>query len=696
MGTRWRGLLAPIDESTGDGRRLKQGGGGWRELPFALKWQRTDAMGHDDSVVVGSTDTMNIGTVQQAIANNWISEDAVAQTMQPTTLGAWGAGEMFDDDDIAKTLPRLSEDVGEAKLMLGKKVIGPSIDPDNVTQAVVRKGSDKPLTWDEIDMILWECEENAVDPSSVLETLYMTWRVTASTLVVTPAFAECRPFELGPFANAATTAAPADAALVASLTAAAGLLERTVVPASLFAVTPSDEVHAIRVEDGPGGVRRIYGYAAQNGSCHVGFRNVCVTPPESQTGYSLFHRYPQDTDQGLIDVGRITTGLGQIGTGCADAECRGKDDHACSNFSLARTLQHYDGLRTVAHVRATDTPLGIWVCGVVEPTATAADLAVLARRMVSGDWRESGTGLELVEVLALFKEQPGFPVPTAATRGGRAYSLVAAGGVMPEPRHPRTPCLTASAPAALDEARLAERAADLVMDRLTTAGLVAPAAVTAAAEHTGAMIALVPSVADAARLATDDYEPVEELHTTLLFLGEASDIPPDRQEAIVAAVRDAVAGLGPIVGRAFAVSLFNPDAAAATVDDMPAIVLGMSGAGLVDVHTLVSAAVAQQFAYPEQYVPWQPHMTLAYSTDFGLVGQLAEGRTGEVVYDRIRIAYGGVVTDIALTGNAVTAAEGDDEPGLLAEVDEALGALEAGDLRREADLVAAEIEAVSI
>src|SRR4029079_53542 len=65
MGTRWQGLLAPVNEPTDDARRFLEVT--VRTLPLSLKWQRVDAMGHDDSVVVGSLETVNFGTVSQAV-----------------------------------------------------------------------------------------------------------------------------------------------------------------------------------------------------------------------------------------------------------------------------------------------------------------------------------------------------------------------------------------------------------------------------------------------------------------------------------------------------------------------------------------------------------------------------------------------------------------------------------------------------
>ena len=60
MGTRWRGMLAPIDKPTGDGRRMAKGAFSHRPLPLPLKWQRVDEAGHDTSVVIGLMDTLTI------------------------------------------------------------------------------------------------------------------------------------------------------------------------------------------------------------------------------------------------------------------------------------------------------------------------------------------------------------------------------------------------------------------------------------------------------------------------------------------------------------------------------------------------------------------------------------------------------------------------------------------------------------
>lgn len=172
------------------------------------------------------------------------------------------------------------------------------------------------------------------------------------------------------------------------------------------------------------------------------------------------------------------------------------------------------------------------------------------------------------------------------------------------------------------------------------------------ATGSGAMVALVPAVEDAARLALDGGEPVDELHLTLFFLGKADTYSGEVRAAVVNAVRGMVERreLGPVTGNAFAASMFNPGG------DEPCWVLGVgdladaSGERLGVVREMVAEAWADGMvpaSMAEQRTPWAPHITLAYTGDLALAGVVA-GRTGPVVFDRLRVAFGGEVTDIPL------------------------------------------------
>jgi hypothetical protein len=200
--------------------------------------------------------------------------------------------------------------------------------------------------------------------------------------------------------------------------------------------------------------------------------------------------------------------------------------------------------------------------------------------------------------------------------------------------------------------------------------------------HTGAMIALLPSPGDAARLAVDGGEPAGELHCTLMYLGEAAAIGPAVRASIVAAVRAYVDGWPPVVADGFAISLFNPPGM--TQGDGrqrdTCVVLGLSGDDLDCVHDMVTEALDDLTAtplpagedpdqepvldLPDQHRPWHSHLTLAYDEDPKLVGALVD-RCGPVTFDRVRVVFGGSAVDLPLNTPAppiaaTTAAAGTD------------------------------------
>lgn len=179
--------------------------------------------------------------------------------------------------------------------------------------------------------------------------------------------------------------------------------------------------------------------------------------------------------------------------------------------------------------------------------------------------------------------------------------------------------------------------------------------IAAAEVHTGAMIALVPSADDAQRLALEGFEAPEQLHLTLVYLGDAVDFSDEARERIVDIVKRYAAD--PITTRAFAVNVFNPDG------EEPALVLGVGNAGGADLEALRSniySAVrgAGGFQVAENHTPWVPHVTLAYSEHpHELVTQAAE-RVGPVTFDRVRVAFGSETTDVPLSAKVSATPEG--------------------------------------
>lgn len=184
--------------------------------------------------------------------------------------------------------------------------------------------------------------------------------------------------------------------------------------------------------------------------------------------------------------------------------------------------------------------------------------------------------------------------------------------------------------------------------------------------HTGAMVALIPTAEDAARLAVDGGEPADELHVTLAYLGTAADLGAMDRQAVIGDVTSGVRGLWQVTADAFALSVFNPGD---TTDRETCIVLGLSGTELDVVHDVILQSMWSS-PMPEQHRPWTAHLTLAYTDDLARLPQWVD-RIGPVTFDRVRIALGADIIDIPLgdpddlgdapTPTEIAAASGDDD-----------------------------------
>jgi hypothetical protein len=164
----------------------------------------------------------------------------------------------------------------------------------------------------------------------------------------------------------------------------------------------------------------IFGHLGEWGTCHIGYKDVCVTPPESHTDYAYFLTGQVFTDAGPVAVGQLTVGGG----------------HAPDGVSVRAAIAHYDNVAAaVADVTVGEDAHGIWFSGRLRPWATEQQIHELFAAGPSGDWREvraRGTSsMELVAAHAV--NVPGFGVPRArfAVEDGRQVSLVAAGALKP-------------------------------------------------------------------------------------------------------------------------------------------------------------------------------------------------------------------------------------------------------------------------
>ncbi len=157
----------------------------------------------------------------------------------------------------------------------------------------------------------------------------------------------------------------------------------------------------------------VFGHLATWGVCHIGIQDVCTVAPHSSTDYAFFRTGAVMTDEGRIPVGQITMGTG----------------HASIKANAKSAVAHYDNTGTVvADVAAGEDAHGIWVAGLLRPGVTEDQAHALMAAALSGDWRRTAAGLELVAALAV--NVPGFPVPRTSLSASAVEgqeSLVAAG-----------------------------------------------------------------------------------------------------------------------------------------------------------------------------------------------------------------------------------------------------------------------------
>lgn len=395
----WRGILAPLDTRSGDGRiiatpeTLRV-----RPLPISFKWQDRSTFGHDDAVTVG------------AITKVWQDNGML-----------WGSGPFDLADGHGAEIARKLRD-GFAGLV--------SVDLDDLTSEWrVFDPDGKLVPADQVEDLLVEDDDGWLElPDGYSEgEIAIDWRLMSTTVVADPAFPEARVYpvydaaEIVPAADlvaereaeALASASTADLALVAAGAPVAA-------PLTWFDAPKLAEPTPLTItEDG-----RVFGHAALFESCHVGFPGRCVPAPRG-ADYSRFHLKAYRTgDQGDIAVGALVMGT----------------DHASTSAStsVAAAMAHYaDNGRCAAYVRAGEDEYGVWVAGVLDPGLTETDMVKVRAMTLSGDWRTLDGRITFIAALAV--NVPGFAVPRKTTGAqGQLISLVAAGALQrPTARPPR-------------------------------------------------------------------------------------------------------------------------------------------------------------------------------------------------------------------------------------------------------------------
>lgn len=238
----------------------------------------------------------------------------------------------------------------------------------------------------------------------------------ATTFTITPGFVSGTKQELSEMISAANwkadPAMPELAhALIEGVQAAADLKRP---PADWFTDPTLDGPTALTIDDDG----KVAGHLALWSTCHRGFGNDCVTPPQDATDYAEFH----DNARVMLDTGEL------LGVGCLTVDV----SHADIRASAEEAKRHYDHSgTTVAQVRAGQDEHGVWLAGAVVPWATPAQIEKLRRLSLSGDWRPKGGSYFLIAAQAV--PVPGFPI-RAKVASGIQVSLTTIGPANePEP-----------------------------------------------------------------------------------------------------------------------------------------------------------------------------------------------------------------------------------------------------------------------
>lgn len=385
----WEGPLAVEGIVTGDGREFAPDALTWADLPVPLRWNKEDSHGGEARTIA-----VNVGRIDEV----WRDGNKVM-----------GRGVLDLSDEDGRRV------YGKIK---GKFLRGVSIDADSIADADVE------FVWPE-DVNAGTEEADEGDLFEMLfaqpeKTIFHGGRIRAATLVDIPAFAEAYIALLDEAGAVVAGGTPVTAAELGTLQAAeeaarplapvtAAGVEVFRPPVDWFADPKLSLPTPVTITDDG----RIYGHAAQWGSCHIGQEDVCVQPPHEDA-----HPYYRTGEVVCADGSRVAVGQITVGTG-----------HAPLHYGASPAAEHYDNTgAAVADVAVGNDAHGIWVAGAIRPGADPLKVYELqAAGQVSGDWRRIGGQLRLVGLLGV--NVPGFPVPKMRARvaSGEPQALLAAG-----------------------------------------------------------------------------------------------------------------------------------------------------------------------------------------------------------------------------------------------------------------------------
>jgi len=420
MTVTYTGVLGHFDTPTSDGRRIQVGALTTRDLPLPMMVLTKTTEDHQGAELCGKITAFDLDTMQATVeldetvaagkeAIKWADDQVLGVSLDLAVSS--GDIEVTEADEAGN--PVTVEEV-----VYGAEVMGATLLPfpafartrltrvDTAPAAADDTPTDEVVP-DEVPELALAVDEPAdtelpADPAQAVELVNESSPTT-------------EPIEPGATLQVLTGPEGPTAVVVSAegepvLTAAAPLHP----PATWFrhpdefaASDPPRQVMVTR--DG-----RIYGYIALWGTCHIGFTDRCITPPESRTSYSQF-----------IGAATLTNDGYEMQVGVLTMDTRHPDHGQERRWSAARTKAHYEETGTaVAVINVGEDARGIWFAGSVLPHVTDEQMQRLRACRVSGDWRHMAGGYELVAALCV--NTGGFPVK-AIIEQGKQYAITAAG-----------------------------------------------------------------------------------------------------------------------------------------------------------------------------------------------------------------------------------------------------------------------------
>lgn len=359
--------LVPALTPTGDGRKFMKSAFDTRQLPLPLAWQFKSSAGHDQSVLVGRIDEVEV------------TEDGIHNVRGVFDTGPYGR----EAERLVRGgfLTGVSADIVDFE---GTEVL----EDEGVTTVVPKKG---------------KISNRKINIES--------GKLAGATLVNIPAFQWSKIYleeDFNPMINESNyelldgeySSDDQENAIVASAYPAEP-------PRSWFSAPNTSTPEPLEItEEG-----QVFGYLALWESTHIGMAGQKVHPPRSATKYKYFRTGKVRCNDGSeVHTGSITLVGG----------------HAPLNFSAAQAAKHYDDTNSaVVDVCVGEDQFGIWVAGAVRPDVSPSQIRSMRGSGISGDWRPIHGKLELVR--ACFVNTPGFMTTRAMVAGGQIQALVAAG-----------------------------------------------------------------------------------------------------------------------------------------------------------------------------------------------------------------------------------------------------------------------------